>query len=177
MSELRSSSRIARSHYELAFEAYLNHRGTPYVSVEEVRHHVPGRMGIKSFDYIVYPAVGRACLVDVKGRKCPVKNWVTEADLKGLSEWQSIFGSDFEAVFVFAYWLAPTSSTTDPVVAILPGAWQFAGRSYEYHLIPLTSYAQHARVLSVRWETVSIPSARFQEAAVPLSRAWEAAPC
>ena len=111
--------RIARSHYELSFEALLNHRGTPFVSVEEVRRNISGRVGIKSFDYIVYPPAGRACLVDVKGRKTPVgssgrsplKNWVTKADLAGLTEWQSIFGSDFQAVFVFAYWLAPKSTT------------------------------------------------------------------
>jgi len=186
MTVANRSSRIARSHYELAFEAYLNQRGTPYVSVEEVRQNVPGRMGIKSFDYIVYPAMGRACLVDVKGRKCPVgpagrgrlKNWVTQADVTGLTEWQSIFGSDFEAVFVFAYWLAPTSATApgQPCFDALQ-AWQFAGRSYEYHLIPLITYARYASILSVRWETVSIPSERFQEAAVRLDRVWDAAPC
>ena len=176
--------RIARSHYELSFEALLNHRGTPFVSVEEVRRNMPGRVGIKSFDYIVYPPVGRACLVDVKGRKTPVgpnhhgprKNWVTRADLAGLTEWQSIFGSDFQAVFVFAYWLFPKAAA-DGAEPELPTGWHFAGRAYEHILIPLDDYARHARLLSVRWETVSIPNERFVEAAVPLNKAWEAAPC
>ena len=179
-------ARIARSHYELSFEALLNHRGTPYVSVEEVRRNMPGRVGIKSFDYIVYPPAGRACLVDVKGRKSPVgpncrgrlKNWVTQADVVGMGEWQSIFGSDFQAVFVFAYWLAPTSAAQDAgLEPELPAGWQFAGRSYAHFLIPLDFYARHARLLSKRWQTVSIPNERFAEAAIPLNEAWEAAPC
>lgn len=179
-------ARIARSHYELSFEALLNHRGTPFVSVEEVRRNMPGRIGIKSFDYIVYPPAGRACLVDVKGRKAPVgpacrgrlKNWVTQADVAGLREWQTIFGSDFEAVFVFAYWLAPTrAAQVDGREPEPPAGWHFAGRSYTHFVIPLEFYARHARPLSMRWQTVSIPSERFTEGAIRLTEAWDAAPC
>lgn len=179
-------TRIARSHYELSFEAWLNHRGTPFVSVEEVRRNMPGRTGIKSFDYIVYPPAGRACLVDLKGRKSPVgpacqgrlKNWVTQADVDGLSEWQAIFGSDFQAVFVFSYWLAPTVAAQKSGLAHESQAgWQFAGRSYAHFLIPLDDYARHARLLSRRWQTVSIPREQFAETARALDEAWEAAPC
>lgn len=178
--------RVARSHYELSFEALLNHRGTPFVSVEEVRRNVPGRVGIKSFDYIVYPPAGRACLVDVKGRKTPVgpacrgrlKNWVTEADVAGLGEWQAIFGSDFQAVFVFAYWLAPTAAAqAGSPESDLPDGWHFAGRAYHHYVIPLDSYARHAQPLSKRWQTVAIPRERFIESAVRLADAWAAAPC
>lgn len=178
--------RVARSHYELSFEALLNHRGTPFVSVEEVRRKMPGRVGIKSFDYIVYPAAGRACLVDLKGRKSPVgpacrgrqKNWVTQADVDGLREWQSIFGSDFQAVFVFSYWRSPTQAALKSGSFSEPaGDWQFSGRSYDHFVITLDEYARHARLLSKRWQTVSIPSDRFSEAAILLGDAWKSAPC
>ena len=56
-----------RSHYELAFEAYLDRRGTAYVAVEDVHHFGAKDTGVKAFDYIVYPAGTKACLVDEKG--------------------------------------------------------------------------------------------------------------
>jgi len=177
---------IRRSHYETAFEAYLNRRGTPFVSVEEVRHNVRSRPGIKAFDYLVYPPDGKACLVDVKGRKSPVnraiewrqKNWVTRADLEGLTEWQRIFGPDFVAMFVFAHWLAPPAAAREDRVDQLPQtAWRFAGRAYEFSLIPLDAYARHARRISSRWDTVAMPRDAFRNLSERLDRAWRAAPC
>ncbi len=103
-----------RSHYELAFEALLNQRGTPYVPVEDVTQFVRSRAGAKVFDYIVYPPGGTAYLVDVKGRRSEwngdatevrQKTWVTQGDLDGLAAWEASFGAGFEAAFVFAYWL------------------------------------------------------------------------
>jgi len=75
-------------------------------------------VAIKSFDFLVYSDCSpRTCCVDVKGRKFPTaaatagpaagrgRNWVTRVTSKSLLEWQNIFGKDFRAVLVFAYWL------------------------------------------------------------------------
>ena len=177
-----------RSHYELAFEAFLNRRGTPFVAVEDVRHFVKGRIGLKAFDYIVYPATGPACLVDVKGRKCPglvadgecrQKTWVTRADITGLLAWQSLFGSGYVATFVFAYWLAGSAAAGDtesshrlrgPVLSL-------AGRRYSFWLVSAAEYADHQKCLSRSWDTVSVPRDVFRAISRPLANIWPASPC
>src|ERR1043166_2972721 len=92
-----------RSHYENAFEHYLTAAGVPFVAVSDVKRSVPGRLGIKAFDYIVYPSESKPCLIDVKGRKFARRtggqrrwqSWVTQGDVDGLSAWQGGFGTDF----------------------------------------------------------------------------------
>jgi hypothetical protein len=177
-----------RSHYELAFEAYLAARGTPCVAIEDVKHFAKRRIGTKVFDYIVYPPGSRACLVDVKGRKsamqasksdCRQKNWVTRADIEGLEEWQRIFGEDFSAQFVFAYWLtasgrgAPEHDLTGPD----GDTFKFAGRRYSFWIVPLGDYLRYQKRLSKSWDTVSIPRDDFRRISRRLGTLWPAAPC
>lgn len=173
---------MRRTHYEHAFQALLNTRGTPYVAVEDLRSHVIGRAGVKTFDYIVYPAGCPAQLVDVKGRKAKrpgrggdwrQKNWVTQADLDGLTEWQSIFGGAFESVFVFAYWLVGGAVARPGEDDLL----DLAGRTYSFWVVGLGDYARHQRQLSPSWKTVSVPRAQFRDIARPLDACWPAAPC
>src|SRR5205085_6907578 len=103
-----------RSHYENAFEHYLGAAGVPFVAVSDVKRSVPGPLGIKAFDYIVYPADQPACLVDVKGRKFARRtggqrrwqSWVTQADVDGLTQWREVFGAEVSAAFVFVFWLS-----------------------------------------------------------------------
>jgi hypothetical protein len=173
---------LRRSHYELAFEALLNRRGTPFVSVEDVRRRVPGRTGIKCFDYVVYSPAGPACLVDVKGRKAVrmrdgswrLKNWVTRADLDGLAEWLGVFGDGFDAAFVFAYWLeaAADNRNDDSDEKFI-----LAGRLYEFRVIRLADYQGQERCISRRWETVAIPDLVFRSVSRPLEQYWVSAPC
>jgi hypothetical protein len=154
-----------RSHYELAFEAYLSERRTPYVAVEEMKRAVPGRPGIKLFDYIVYGESGTNYLVDVKGRKVPgrtrsresgLETWVTAADVSGLTEWQSVFGAGFAAAFVFAHW------RTGLAVGESDGRFDFAGRSYTFRVIDLADYQRHQRQRSPRWRTVCLPRESYR---------------
>ena len=179
---------VRRSHYELAFEAYLNLRGTPCVAIEDVKHFAKRRIGTKVFDYIVYPPGNRAFLVDVKGRKsevktsetdCRQKNWVTRADIEGLEEWQRIFGEDFSAQFVFAYWLtAPRSSAPEHEVPQPDGGtFDFAGRRYSFWIVPLADYVRYQKRLSKSWDTVSIPREDFRRISRRLGASWPAAPC
>lgn len=176
---------VRRSHYEIAFERFLDLRGTPYVSVEDVRHHAKGRLGSKAFDYIVYPPGGRACLVDVKGRKtvmadddgdCRKKNWVTRADVTDLQRWQEIFGPEFVAMFAFGYWLADA-----PGRERLPfedkQTFMLAGRRYSFWLVEVEAYAKHHKQLSKSWDTVSIPWGEFSKISRRLESCWPSAPC
>jgi len=178
---------VRRTHYELAFEAYLAKRGTPCVAIEDVKHFAKRRTGTKIFDYIVYPSGGKACLVDVKGRKstatdaqtdCRQKNWVTRADIEGLTEWQKVFGEDYSAQFVFAYWL--TKRPCSPVGGAqeeMPPSFGFAGRQYSFWLVPLADYARHQQRLSKRWDTISIPREVFRRISRRLEASWPAAAC
>lgn len=174
-----------RSHYEIAFERYLDLRGTPYVAVEDVRQIAKGRLGTKTFDYIVYPAGSRACLVDVKGRKtiqardvgdCRKKNWVTRADVEDLQSWQKLFGSEFVGVFAFGYWLADPPGRerlpfADDDIFIL------AGRRYSFWLAEVDEYSKYHKQFSQSWDTVSIPRDIFSKISRRLEACWPAAPC
>jgi len=174
---------VKRSHYENAFEAYLNHRGISFVSVEDVRHFAPSGTGLKLFDYIVYPSGTPACLVDVKGRKSFAaaktgepreKSWVTRADIEGLTEWGDIFGTaDFQPTFVFAYWL----SDVDANASDTAGDFAYAGRAYSFWLVALADYCRHYKPLSERWDTVTVPRDAFATISTPLDAIWLPAPC
>lgn len=177
--------KVRRSHYELAFEAYMDRRGTPYVAVEEVRHLVKGRTGAKAFDYVVYPSVGPACLVDVKGRKfpqrslnsdCRQKNWVTRSDVEGLLTWEKLFGEGYEGNFVFTYWLAEEQGGSPPLFED-DDVLRFSGRRYRFWLAPVREYAKYHKRLSKSWDTVSIPKDQFLKMSRSLETVWPAAPC
>ena len=156
-------------HYEAAFEAYLRARGWPYVVVDEAKKAVFANVSIKSFDFLVYSSAQPNLLVDIKGRKFPdaargssVKvaraweNWVPREDVESLLEWEKIFGRDFKAFLVFAYWLQgpPQRSPFEDVHF-------FRQRHYHFAAIGATEYARWARLRSQRWQTLSMPSAEF----------------
>jgi len=175
-----------RTHYELAFESFLDRRGTPYVAVDEVRHAVRGRIGAKTFDYIVYPTGGPAYLVDVKGRKGGThsgrgdirqQNWVTAADVRDLLQWQEVFGSGYDAAFVFAYWLPAEAAAAPSRSAGRCDSLCIAGRWYSFWSVSVRDYAANQRRLSPRWETVSVPRSVFRRLSRPLEALWPAAPC
>ena len=117
-----------RFHYEQAFEHYLRVNRVPYIAVDEAKKALmptaakgsapgcsasPAMPAIKSFDFVVY-GQDRNLLVDVKGRmfgsaakRSPghYQSWVTQDDVDSMTQWQKLFGSDFQAIFVFAYCL------------------------------------------------------------------------
>lgn len=178
-----------RSHYELAFEALLNRRGTPFVAVEDVRHCIKGRLGAKTFDYVVYPSGGPAYLVDVKGRKLSAgverpdarsNNWITRADLEGMQIWQEVFGKDYVTSIVFAFWLAgdeEAGDTSKSPLAAGRSVVAFAGRRYSFWLVRLVDYARHQKQRSKKWDTITIPTEDFRRISTRLQAVWPAAPC
>ena len=125
-------------HYEAAFEDYLRAKGWPYVAVDEAKKAVFANSAVKSFDFLIYSEKGPNLLVDVKGRKFPDtaaapprrksriwENWITRDDVDGLAKWEKIFGNDFSAMLVFAYWLqGPPRRSPFPTCA----AWKRSPR-------------------------------------------------
>lgn len=166
-------------HYEPALADYLRSQGVPFVGVDEARRSIFHGAKIKSFDFLVYPPNGRTWLVDVKGRKFPYasngarrywENWVTQADLDGLRQWEAVFGSGFEGLFVFAYQLSGDPARW-PTLSIHP----FEGQHYAFYGISQATYRQHCRQRSERWKTVSLPTPLFRQLAVPIARHLESA--
>src|SRR5438309_11223897 len=98
-------------HYEAAFEAYLRHRGIPYVAVDEAKKALFSNAKLKSFDFVVYSKNGPNLLVDVKGRQMNTpkaksfQTWTTERDVEDLIQWQQVFGEGFKALLSFIYWI------------------------------------------------------------------------
>jgi hypothetical protein len=157
-------------HYEAAFESYLQAKGWPYVVVDEAKKAIFADVSIKSFDFLVYSQTRENLLVDVKGRKFAAgpgaagggaarawENWVTRDDIESLLEWQRIFGKDFIAVLVFAYWLQgpPEGSPFEDVHF-------FRQRSYAFAAIRLDEYARSVRPRSAKWRTVAMPAGAFR---------------
>lgn len=159
-------------HYESAFEAYLRRSGTPFVAVDEAKKASFREAKLKSFDFIVYSSGPVNWLVDIKGRRWATRggqrkpsweNWVTQADLDGLSQWQTVFGSRFRGLLVFAYVLQSAGTPPEEIV------YRHKDQRYVFVGIPLEDYAAHARLRSPKWETVNLPAKRFAEHVRPVA--------
>jgi hypothetical protein len=160
-------------HYEAAFEDYLRSGGVPYVPVDEGRRVIFAGARVKSFDFLVYPDGQAHWVVDVKGRKFPYldgrgskrywENWIAKVDLESLAEWQTVFGREFEARFVFAYLL---DGPPDRWPAVRPH--MFRGDYYAFLGVTLEDYHQYCRPRSGKWQTVAVPAAVFRQIARPI---------
>jgi len=158
------------NHYEAAFEALLRAWQVPYVAVDEAKRSRWSDGTIKSLDFIVSPPGRTRWLIDVKGRRFPSgeqkhywKNWSTRDDLESLARWEKLFGSQFGGLFVFAY-----NIVGDRAPLPAEELFEFRGGLYGFVAIRLHEYAGHARTISQRWNTLSIPTANFRRLAAPI---------
>ncbi len=161
-------------HYEAAFEDYLRGKDWPYVAVDEAKKATFAGAALKNFDFLVYSTTGANLLVDVKGRKFPDtsvpgrrgvtcrpwENWVTREDLEGLAQWEQVFGADFAAVLVFAYWLQGP-----PGRSPFGDVHFFRNRHYAFLAVTLAEYSAAATRRSIKWRTLTMPTRRFRDAA------------
>jgi len=162
------------NHYETAFEAYLRDRRLGYVAVDESRRASLEDEPVKSIDFIVYGAGGSKLLVDVKGRKFPGQskgklrriwqNWVERDDVEGLERWQLSFGSEYQALLVFAYYIVPEVELRRGTADV----WVWRGRRYLMRAVRVADYQRHMRVRSPKWQTVYLPMATYREVVRPL---------
>jgi hypothetical protein len=155
-------------HYEAAFEAYLRHRGIPYVAVDEAKKALFSNAKLKSFDFVVYNKTGPNLLIDVKGRqmrdsttKRTFETWATQRDVEDLMQWEQVFGDGFKAVLTFIYWIETPLSPQ-------PGMFEHRDRWYLLMAIDLAEYRNHMRRRSVKWETVALPAEDFRQLARPI---------
>jgi hypothetical protein len=158
-------------HYEAAFEDYLRRRQIPYVAVDESKRAAFRDAKLKSFDFIVYSSTQTNWLVDIKGRRWVSRgharpaweNWVTEADLAGLQQWQDVFGAGFRGLLVFGYWIEADGRPPPQVVH------EFREQRYVFAGVPLDEYRLHARLRSPKWATLNIPVREFARHVRPLA--------
>jgi hypothetical protein len=155
-------------HYEAAFEAYLRHRGIPYVAVDEAKKALFSNAKLKSFDFVVYSKNGPNLLIDVKGRqmrdaaaKKSFQTWATQRDVEDLMQWEQVFGEGFKAVLTFIYWIE-TPLTPEA------GMFEHQNRWYLLLAVDLNEYRNHMRRRSVKWETVALPAEDFRQLARPI---------
>jgi hypothetical protein len=157
-------------HYEAAFEAYLRHRGIPYVAVDEAKKALFADAKLKSFDFVVYSQPGPNLLVDVKGRSSrsgvsrrSFETWTTQRDIEDLMQWEKVFGEGFKALITFVYWI------DQPPLQPEPGYFEFRGRWYLLMGVDLAEYRNHMRRRSPKWETVALPAEDFRQLARPIN--------
>lgn len=162
----------AHIHYEAAFEAYLQNAQIPYVAVDEAKRSAFRQAKLKSFDFIVYSDRTSNWLVDIKGRRwTPRKkggkptweNWVTQADLDGLRQWEEVFGHGFTGLLVFAYHIDPAYEPPPEIV------FDFSGARYVFVGVTRSEYTIRARVRSQKWGTVYIRRADFLDCLHPIT--------
>jgi hypothetical protein len=164
---------IRSNHYDVAFEAYLRTARVPYVAVDESRRALLADASLKSLDFIVSTAGREHLLVDVKGRRFPTtgpqgghcwENWATRDDLVSMLQWQSVFGSGFRSLLVFAY-------------DVRDARWrdrheelfEFRDREYAFYGVWADDYAPLMVRRSAQWETVALRAAEFRRLRRPLS--------
>jgi hypothetical protein len=178
--------------YEKAFASWLSDNGVEYVPVGQQKRAVFARSRIKSFDFLVYPKTagndrrssssGRDILnaspaiVEVKGKLFKgsslknltgLQNWVTTADIRGLTAWEDSFDGPqpFKAVFVFVYRLQYPYAETGPY-----HTYEYDGEKFFFLAVSLDDYKRNMTVRSRSWQTVSLGAADFRSVALPAYR-------
>ncbi len=131
---------------------------------------------LKNFDFVVY-GQGTNLLVEIKGRRLPairlkdgtpakprMESWVTMDDIEALTRWRTLFGPEFEPVFVFVYWCDDV-----PPDGLFVETIEDQGRWYTIRAITLDAYTSAMRVRSPRWRTMNLSSADFDALSSPFS--------
>lgn len=163
---------IRANHYDAAFEAYLRQARWPYIAVDEARRTCVADGTLKSLDFVVTSPLLGPLLIDVKGRRAPLaggrtarpfENWATADDLASMEQWEALFGANYRALLVFAYWLSPTAPRAD-----LPVMLEFRQRQYSFFGVWANDYRDAMKIRSPKWETVWLQSASFKELRFPL---------
>lgn len=176
-----------RNHYERAFEAFLRATRVPYVSVNEARRAFlpPGArlsaledgtrtVTLKNFDFVVYGS-HKNQLIEVKGRRVGgshagspdrpgrLESWVTLDDVTAMERWETLFGGEFRAAFVFVY-----HCVRQPPDALFQQVFEHEGRWYAVRAVEVGAYRAHMVTRSDRWGTVHLPAGVFDRVSGPL---------
>ena len=178
--------------YEKAFASWLIDNRVEFVPVDQQRRAVFARSRIKSFDFLVYPKTPDAgggsnsssrdifnaapTIVEVKGKLFKgsslknltgLQNWVTTADIRGLTAWEDSFdgAQPFRAIFVFVYRLEYPYAEKGSY-----HTYEYDGERFFFLAVSLDDYKKNMTVRSPSWQTVSLGAADFRSLAVPAHR-------
>jgi len=152
--------------YEQAFENWLIDNHIQYFPAEQLRETSSRTRSLKSFDFLVCPDNGKKILAEVKGRKFTgttleglkgLQNWVTRNDVESFTKWHELFGSEYDAVFVFAYYISNVDVDCDG-----RELFEFAEQSYLFLLISLEDYRSCMKPRSSSWDTVCLSADDFR---------------
>jgi len=158
------------NHYAQAFQSWLDDNNVKYIEVDQSKRTVFSKAKIKSFDFLLYPDGQKAVLTELKGRKFKgdsligltnLQNWVTADDIKGLINWEKIFGATVgTAAFVFTYMLEKIDVDPDG-----EEIYHFKDNRYIFLVIQLDDYRESMMVRSPKWKTVYMPAKDFKNSA------------
>ena len=160
------------NHYERAFENWLIDNQIQYTSIDEHEQAAFADCRVKSFDFLVYPE-GHKIIAEVKGRKFKSTSlekmtgfecWVTAEDIDGLTKWRQILGSDYQAVFVFAYKVENIDVDFDGI-----DVFEFDANRYMFFIVQLDDYRSFMKRRSPKWQTVTLPADKFRQCAVQIN--------
>ena len=121
---------------------------------------------------MLYPDGRRIFVAEVKGRKLKgssfakltnLSNWATMDDVKGLRQWQRIFGNKYVPVFVFVYTLEMIDVESDG-----RKIYDFGDNRYVFFAIGLDDYRSNMTLRSPKWRTVNLPAKAFRSCAISL---------
>ncbi len=162
------------NHYERAFQNWLIDNRIQYIAIDEHKRAAFARCKVKSFDFLVYLANGQIIIAEVKGRKFKGTNlakltgfecWVTAEDVDGLVRWQQVFGTRYQAVFVFVYKIENIDVDFDG-----RDVFDFDTDKYIFFTIELDDYRSFMKRRSPKWQTVTLPADKFRQCAVQISQ-------
>jgi len=103
----------------------------------------------------------RELSTSVRGR---LESWVTEDDVDSLITWERLFGSGFDAAFVFVYWCEE-----QPPDGLFQEVVTSRGRWYALRSIRVNEYRQVMKPRSSRWGTVDLPREAFEKLSHPFA--------
>ncbi|MHC5074617.1 MAG: HYExAFE family protein [Planctomycetota bacterium] len=160
------------NHYERAFENWLKDNRIQYLTIDENKRAAFSHTKIKSFDFLICPPNQKIIIAEVKGRTFKgttfenlkgFECWVTMDDVEGLSCWQQIYGSDYQAVFVFVYCIENVDIDFD-------GRQVFESDDYKYMFfaLKLDEYQANMKLRSPKWRTVTLPAEKFRKYAIQM---------
>ncbi len=92
-----------------------------------------------------------------------MQNWVTRSDVTSLTVWRDLFGSEFDAAFVFMFWCED-----EPTDLLYQELFEHGGRWYTLWVVRLDDYTACMRQRSAKWDTLCVPGRDFERMAQPL---------
>lgn len=166
--------RKSQNHYEKAFENWLKDNHIKYTAIDQSKRAAFGKVKLKSFDYLLYPADKPAIICEIKGRTFKgtsfenltgLECWVSADDVDGLVQWQRVLGVSGKAYFIFVYKIENVDVDFDGREVLT-----LDEKRYVFLAVALDDYRKNMKLRSPKWRTVTLPADKYRKYAVGLER-------